>query len=33
MYREMKQRFMTHKLFGNGENGSELNNGSDEITS
>ena len=33
MYREMKRNFMIYKLFGNGENGSELNNGTDEITS
>ena len=33
MYREWKQYLIIYKLFGNGENGSELNNGTDEITS
>ena len=29
----MKQNFALYELFGNGENGSELNNGTDDITS
>ena len=33
MYGEVKQKFIVYKIFGNGENGSELNNGTDEITS